>query len=597
MKNARELQDQIARLANASRPRSTRSPRRTRRRSSSAATSSDDESRRRARSERGGRRPGQGTFHAGAGVEDTVTRDADGKIIDTKKRGHNEGGLTGRGRQVPDRQRRSRRRPSRAGRRRRRAGRRCHARTRRDRHREVPRLAAGRRHEEEEQGQGRARDRDRRRGGGRDTSTRSQGHHASATPTSRRSRQGEERAPSGKTHASWGRDIEDWRTAASEDRQRPATTRTRSRKRWPSSSAATTCARRWCTDAVRGKAEASESRAMGVPGERLKTTKRLHGERRRGEREAVVAAGKKDKAKGEAIAKDLLDELERLDRHPQRDRLQGNDDKAEMKSTIASRITKMRDRRAQAPGRRRRRRPRRGRRSPSSERLFDDCITYQQTEDRAVREDRGREQEEATPTPTRSSSPALTARSRSCYASWTKEYEKMATFAQKNNRQKDHYFKFRPDTASVCSTSSRPARPGRRPARPPTRSDRSASRRRRCARPRAGEEPRIRPNWKKYNQIKDEIKSTGAEVTRLAHELKALFDKQPNAAGAEALQAGQRAGFRRRPYAGDPRPEPHAGRLCGRAGGDPESSSEGLRPPAQGESAVSSRLPPGRVTD
>jgi hypothetical protein len=36
-------------------------------------------------------------------------------------------------------------------------------------------------------------------------------------------------------------------------------------------------------------------------------------------------------------------------------------------------------------------------------------------------------------------------------------------------------------------------------------------------------------NWKKYNQIKDEIKSTGAEVTRLAHELKALFDKQPNA--------------------------------------------------------------------
>ena len=38
--------------------------------------------------------PVKGTFMAGAGVEDTVTRDADGKIIDTKKRGHNEGGLS-----------------------------------------------------------------------------------------------------------------------------------------------------------------------------------------------------------------------------------------------------------------------------------------------------------------------------------------------------------------------------------------------------------------------------------------------------------------------------------------------------------------------
>ena len=41
-------------------------------------------------------------------------------------------------------------------------------------------------------------------------------------------------------------------------------------------------------------------------------------------------------------------------------------------------------------------------------------------------------------------------------------------------------------------------------------------------------------SWKKYNQIKNDLKTTGAEVTRLAHEIKDLNAKQPNPA-AEKL--------------------------------------------------------------
>ena len=37
-------------------------------------------------------------------------------------------------------------------------------------------------------------------------------------------------------------------------------------------------------------------------------------------------------------------------------------------------------------------------------------------------------------------------------------------------------------------------------------------------------------NWKRYNQIKADLRSTGAEVTRLAHEIKDLNAKQPIAA-------------------------------------------------------------------
>jgi hypothetical protein len=323
---------------------------------------------------------------------------------------------------------------------------------------------------------------------------------------------------------SWGRDIDDWEAAAAKI-AKAGNDPQKIKDALAEFVGGDSMRKEVVLRAVRPNAQSMSASQWEFP-ESLKSIQKSYMDNAVAEsQKRVVEAGKKDPAKGEQMAKDLLAELEHLDRAVR----SANDfreasTQAEMKSTIAARITKVQIERRKLQGVDQAT-AEKEQELPEFQRLFDNCVRYHQTEGELyakIEAQFGKKLSNADPIVIA----GLTGELKKLYARWTPEYEKMATFAQKNNRQKDNYFKFRPDTKRLQHVIQT-GKAGEASGPSPDPVDRTKP----PAPVRSAEEVRAEDsaNWKKYNQIKDEIKSTGAEVTRLAHELKALFDKQPNA--------------------------------------------------------------------
>lgn len=124
----------------------------------------------------------------------------------------------------------------------------------------------------------------------------------------------------------------------------------------------------------------------------------------------------------------------------------------------------------------------------------------------------------------------ITVEIKNLHARWQPQYDKMAMLAQENGWAKDRYWRFKPDGACLneavktgkagTATEPKPETADKR-RNPDAVSDK-----------RSGEMNRDvdSTGWKKYNSIKNDLANALAEARRLVPEIKAAYEKAPNAA-------------------------------------------------------------------
>jgi hypothetical protein len=298
--------------------------------------------------------------------------------------------------------------------------------------------------------------------------------------TSRPSSAGEERAKWNNACISWGRDIDDWSAAAAKV-AKAGNDPNKVKEALAEFVGGNSMRKEVVLRAVRPNAESMSASQWEFP-ESLKTIKQSYmdnavaASEKRGRR-----GGQEGSGQGRAMAKDLIDELERLDRQVRSATdFKETSTQAEMKSTIASRITKVQIERRKLQGVDQAT-AEKEQEEPEFRRLFDNCQRYQQTEAELYAQVEAQFKKKLS-----NADPiviaGLTGELKKLYARWTPEYEKMATFAQKNNRQKDKLLQVPP--RHQASAARHPDRQGRRGDRPDPDRSTEPSRRRRCVRPR-----------------------------------------------------------------------------------------------------------------
>jgi len=519
MKNARELQDQIAKLANASQAEvdafAKAHPETVVERSDVKDTSKETT----ATIGVGGVEAG---FSDGHGVEETVKRDAQGNIIGTEKRGHNEGGLklkAGKYQVGTDIKEEAKPRDDAAG----------------DHVMDVSRQQTdtdavkfldslplvGSKKKKDKGALATA-------SGAEDEEEKTSANVAGITLTANDLKGlvglAKNRAKWNNACISWGRDIDDWSKAAAKIAKAGDDAKA-VENALAEFVGGDSMRKQVVLRAVRPNAESQSASQWEFP-ESVKRDQQSYMDNAVAEsQKRVVDAGKKDSAKGEAMAKDLVQELERLERvFRNAPGFKEASTQAEMVSTIASRITKVQIERRKLQGADQAT-AEKEQELPEFKRLFDNCVGYQQIENdlyAKVEAEHKKTLSNADPIVVAD----MTVELKKLYSRWTPEYEKMAAFAQKNGRQKDNYFKYRPDTKRLQQVI-KTGKPGQATGPAPDTVDRTKE-----APPvRSGEEVRAESdaNWKRYEQIKKDLTATAAEVTRLANELKALYAKQPMA--------------------------------------------------------------------
>jgi hypothetical protein len=129
----------------------------------------------------------------------------------------------------------------------------------------------------------------------------------------------------------------------------------------------------------------------------------------------------------------------------------------------------------------------------------------------------------------------ITVEIKNLHARWQPQYDKMAMLAQENGWAKDRYWRFKPDGARLNEAVTTGKAPDKAtPAAPETankKRDPNA-----VTDKRSGEINREvdSTGWKKYNSIKNDLANALAEARRLVPEIKAAYEKAPKAA-AEKL--------------------------------------------------------------
>lgn len=160
------------------------------------------------------------------------------------------------------------------------------------------------------------------------------------------------------------------------------------------------------------------------------------------------------------------------------------------------------------------------------ERALELCIGYRQTETQYF-EQIAAEYKKTLTKPDFAEIMRITVEIRNLHAIWTPQYERMATLAQENGWGKDHYWKYKPDTARLnaavktgkAGTASRP-----KPETQDKRRDPNA-----ISAKRHGEinQALNKSDWQKYTEIKSGVEATRAKAEQLGNELQALLKKAP----------------------------------------------------------------------
>ncbi len=124
----------------------------------------------------------------------------------------------------------------------------------------------------------------------------------------------------------------------------------------------------------------------------------------------------------------------------------------------------------------------------------------------------------------------ITVEIKNLHARWQPQYDKLAMLAQENGWAKDRYWRFKPDGARLNVAVTTGKAGTATPAAPE-----SANKKRdpnAVSDKRSGEINREvdSTGWKKYNAIKNDLANALAEARRLVPEIKAAYDKSPNAA-------------------------------------------------------------------
>jgi hypothetical protein len=246
------------------------------------------------------------------------------------------------------------------------------------------------------------------------------------------------------------------------------------------------------------------------------------------EKQLTEAAKDGDKAKGKAVGKDLLSKLASM--------------YAGVKSASDFKDKAVQQEMLTAIGARQRRieielrkldgaddaAAEKGQERADFERALESCIGYQQTETDYFK------QIEAEHKKTFSNAdPAevmrITVEIKNLHAIWGPQYDRMAMFAQENGWAKDRYFRFKPDKARLA-TAVKTGKAGEASEVKPETEDKRRK-------PDAVSDKRSAEmnrevdstGWKKYNTMKSELANLSAEVTRLAREIKEQYAKAPNA--------------------------------------------------------------------
>ena len=124
----------------------------------------------------------------------------------------------------------------------------------------------------------------------------------------------------------------------------------------------------------------------------------------------------------------------------------------------------------------------------------------------------------------------ITVEIKNLHARWQPQYDKLAMLAQENGWAKDRYWRFKPDGARLNEAVKTGKAGTATPAAPETankKRDPNA-----VSDKRSGEINREvdSTGWKKYNAIKNDLANALGEARRLVPEIKAAYDKSPNAA-------------------------------------------------------------------
>jgi hypothetical protein len=521
MKDARALQDQIAKLANASQAEVDAFAKAHPETVLERADMRDDGKNVKVDAAVGGLKA---SFLDGAGIEDTVTRDRDGKVIDTKKRGHNEGGLalSAGGKQIGTEIKEE-------------AGARVGA--------------DGERMFDVKRAQG-------------DTDTvdlldslpivgsKKKDKSALATATGAADEPAVIRQVAGvtlsagdlkalaalaKNEQKWNnavispRDLDDWGKAAAEIRRAGNDPK----------AVEDALARFVGKDSMRARIITRAVRPVGdvSSGTRWEFPNSI-ASRQKDYQDLVIAASEKqiadaakdgDKAKGKAVGKDLLAQLASLYAGiKSATDFKDNAVQQEMLTAIGSRQRKIEielrklDGADDATAEK-------GQERTDFERALELCIGYQQTETQYF------EQIAAEHKKTLSNADPvevmrITVEIKNLHAIWTPQYERMAMLAQENGWAKDRYYRFKPDTARLAAAVKTGKAGTASEVKPET-----ADKRRNpdaVSEKRKGEmnQELNKSDWEKYNAIKKGVERTRTDAEKLGNELQGLLKKKPSAA-------------------------------------------------------------------
>ena len=521
MKDARALQDQIAKLANASQAEVDAFAKAHPETVVERADVRDDGKNVKVNAAVGGVKA---TFLDGAGIEDTVTRDRDGKVIDTKKRGHNEGGLavTAGGKQIGT---------------------------------DIKEEAGARVGADGE----RVFDVKRAQGDTdtvdlldslpivgskkKDKSALEKATGAADEPAVTRQVAGvtlsagdlKALAALAQDEQQWNhaaispRDLGDWGKAAAEIRKAGGDPK----------AVEDALARFVGKDSMRARIITRAVRPVGnvSSGTRWEFPNSV-ASRQKDYQDLVIAASEKqlaeaakdgDKAKGKAVGKDLLAKLSSMyNGIKSATDFQDKAVQQEMLTAIGGRQRKIEIEMRKLDGADDAT-AEKGQERADFERALELCIGYQQTETQYF----GQIDAEHKKTFS-NADPAevmrITVEIKNLHAIWAPQYDRMAMFAQENGWAKDRYFRFKPDTARLATAVKTGKAGVASEAKPET-----ADKRRNpdaVSEKRKGEmnQQLNQSDWDKYNAIKKGVERTRTDAEKLGNDLQGLLKKKPSAA-------------------------------------------------------------------
>lgn len=162
------------------------------------------------------------------------------------------------------------------------------------------------------------------------------------------------------------------------------------------------------------------------------------------------------------------------------------------------------------------------------------CVGFQQTETdlfKQIEDQHKKTLSNADPTEVM----RITVEIKNLHVRWQPQYDKLAMLAQENGWAKDRYWRFKPDGARLneavqtgkAGTATKPkAETADKRRDPDAVSDK-----------RSGEMNREvdSTGWKKYNSIKNDLENALAEARRMVPEIKAAYEKSPNAAAEKSF--------------------------------------------------------------